>query len=79
MGILKKQDPEEINIAPEGEAEKKVPNPMKINSEKFEDVKADVDPRGPYIDIPQPVKTKKCDGKSTDENINRILKYIYNN
>ena len=58
---------------------RKFPIRRRSTRRKFENAKADVDPRRPYIDIPQPVKTQKCDGKSTDENINRILKYIYNN
>jgi hypothetical protein len=79
MGILKKGDPAEINLAPAGEPEKMGPNPLQIKLEKYEEVNADSDPRGPFVDIPAPVKTARCDGKATDENINRILKYIYHN
>ena len=32
-----------------------------------------------FIEIPQPIKTKSCADKSSDEHVNRILKYIYNN
>ena len=40
---------------------------------------AEAEGESKYIEIPVPVLTKSCDGKTSDEHINRIMKYIYHN
>lgn len=54
------------------------PNPLQINKDKFVPANAD-DKVGPFVEIPLPMQTRQCDGKSLDTDINRILKYIYSN
>ena len=53
-------------------------NPLQISKEKFEPKDASA-AEGPYIEVPLPMQTRQCTGQSLDEDLNRILRYIYSN
>lgn len=50
------------------------------NADKWKDLYDEINGTKPYIEVPKPIATSQNhDGQVSDENVNRILKYIYHN